>query len=402
MKKIAILGSSGYIINPLGLGLEKCLEIAGANTGNLIFQYAVRKMIGDTAEVYNVAMEEDAEWSGNQSVLQGVDFAVMPAANHLRADADWTYFNKWIETIDKPLIVMGLGAQAGLNETAEETIQNLRKNSSVVRMCELMAEKGIYVGVRGQFSQRVAQGLGIGQAEVSGCPSLMICANPMLGENLFLALENLRCEPIKTRFALAAEAPFNVFGNKEKLATEQALFRFLYQVNGAYLQQSGGLDAMYAATGAIPNERVSEVQWQLRMMAPDIELDHLINYLKKRGRIFFSAPDWIEYMRKFDVCFGHRLHGNMAAIGAGRLGVVVTHDSRTSEMVDLMKIPSIDLNFADNPLPSVHEFLSSIQFDGAAFDSGRSNLARQWIRLFKSLDVNLDDYIHSIAQRFDH
>jgi len=298
MKKVAILGSSGYVVNQQGRSLEEALEIAGGNTGNFIFQYATRKMIGDTADVYNIALGEDSYWSNTRNVLESVDLVVVPTANHLRLDADWDAFNQWLAGINKPFVVLGLGAQAAKEDDPIVTIAALKTNPSVVRMCEILAEKSIFVGVRGEFSSRVAEGLGITSAEITGCPSLMLSEASDLGKRLQQVLDRSRSTASQAHIAMVAEAPFNIYKNPEKLKTEQALFRFLRRVYGTYIQQSGGDVAIYAATGQTPEHLKERILWQLDKMAPDVPVEELLDYLRDRGKVFFSAPDWIDYLRR--------------------------------------------------------------------------------------------------------
>lgn len=397
MKKVAILGSSGFVASPFSHGMVRSLEFAGANTGNFVFQHAVRQMLGDSAEVYNLASGEDSIWNGPGSLLDAVDLVVLPAANHLRLDADWTAANRWLETIRKPFVIMGLGAQADKSGDPDATAKALSTNASVVRMCELFAEKAVYVGVRGTFSQQVAKLMGISQADVTGCPSFMLSPRVDLGRRLDALLGRLRARPDGARFALMAEAPYNLFRSPDKLKLEQNLMSLTMRHRAIYIQQSGGEDALLAGMGLVPDANAERVRWQLEMMAPGMNVAELAAYLRDHGRVFFSAPDWIEYMKKFDLSLGHRFHGNMATIAAGRLGVVLTHDSRTSELVSLMGIPSIDAHVFDDGPPPLGKVLEGIRFDGKVLDTARARLARRWVDVFRPLGIPLEDAVQRLA-----
>lgn len=397
-KRVAILGSAGFVTQAVQLGLGRCLEIAGANTGNFVFQLAVRQMLGDSAEVYNFALGEDPVWRGRDSLLSVVDCVVLPAANHLRQDADWDRMNDWIETIDKPFVVIGLGAQADRSGDPQSTAEALRKNASVVRMCKLLAEKSVYIGVRGEFSQDVAQRLGIERADVSGCPSFMLSRQADLGQRLQATLARLRQQPRGVRLAMLGEAPYNIYSKPDMLAVEQHLFAWIRSLQGSYIQQSGGELALEAATGTTRPEAAEGLRWQLRTMAPDLDPEQALQYLREHGRVFFSAPDWIEYMRKFDLSIGHRFHGNMATLAAGRPGVVLSHDARTSELVRLMGIPSLDSTVFLRGIPSIDEVLAAISFDAARFDRARSRLARHWIEVFGRIGIPLETHLQDIGR----
>jgi len=87
----------------------------------------------------------------------------------------------------------------------------------------------------------------------------------------------------------------------------------------------------------------------------------------------------------------------MAAIGANRLGVVVTHDSRTTELVNTMAIPHVDGSILRESPPSTADVLQRIVFAPDAFDRKRSEIASRYIDVFTALGVTLDAYVHAIA-----
>lgn len=396
-KRVAVLGTSGYMVNQPFTGMAQALDIAGANTGNFVFQYAVCKIIGDSAEIVNIALGEERSQDNPLDVIAGCDVVVMPAANHLRADAAWEGFNSFLARIHKPILVLGLGAQADKSGDVEKTVATLRGNASVQRMCDVLAEKASFIGVRGQFSRDVALGMGMKNVDVTGCPSFLISDRQTLGQELRDRLDTLRANPQAARMCMVAETPYNISSSASKLATEQSLFRFIVQNDAPYIQQSGGEPSLWAALGITPAHLEDKIRWLQERMAPGMATDRLEAFLKKRGRVFFSAPDWIEYLRKYDLCIGHRFHGNMAAVGANRLGVVISHDSRTSELVDFMHIPSISAEVIRATTPSKASILAHVEFDGEGFDHQRRHIAKKWLDLFEPLGVGLSPYIRALA-----
>lgn len=402
-KRVAVLGTSGYMVNQPFTDISRALDVAGANTGNFVFQYAVCKVIGDSAEIVNIALGEEGSENNPLEVIAGCDVVVMPAANHLRADAAWDGFNSFLARIHKPIIVLGLGAQADRSGDVEQTVATLRGNASVQRMCEVLADKASFIGVRGQFSRDVALGMGMKNVEVTGCPSFLISDRETLGRELHDRLDTLRTNPQAARMCMVAETPYNICTSATKLATEQSLFRFIVQNDAPYIQQSGGEPSLWAALGITPAHLEEKIRWLQEYMAPAMATDQLEAFLRKRGRVFFSAPDWIEYLRKFDLCIGHRFHGNMAAVGANRLGVVISHDSRTSELVDFMHIPSISAEAIRAATPTKASILAHVEFNGEGFDHQRRHIARKWLDIFEPLGVGLSPYIRTLAgARADH
>lgn len=396
-KKVVILGSSGYVLNSFTTSVPAALSVAGANTGNFIFQYATRKIIGDNASTVNVGLGEDNS-DGTMDALKASDVVVMPAANHLRADADWTGFNGFLDRIDKPIVVLGLGAQAEKAGDIKKTLERLRENKTVVRMCDILSAKSAYIGVRGVFSQEIAAGLGMSNAVVTGCPSILLSEATDLGLRLQDILERVRVDPDLTKVCMVAETPYNIHGSPEKTVVEQQLFRYIYKNKGRYIQQSGGEHTILASIGDMPFDMKEQIEWLLSRIAPDLTATEALDYMRANGRVFFSAPDWIEYLRKFDICLGHRFHGNMAALAANRLGVVITHDSRTAEMVECMKIPYMSADFIASGNLTNLSIAKNIQFDAIQFDMRRAFIAGRILDAFGRLGINLEVYIHAIAR----
>ena len=85
----------------------------------------------------------------------------------------------------------------------------------------------------------------------------------------------------------------------------------------------------------------------------NIDSEHPI-FKNNRVRYFVDSSTWINYLKDFDFSFGTRIHGNIASLLAGTPSVVLTHDSRTRELVEYFKIPykridevSSELNISD-------------------------------------------------------
>ncbi len=66
----------------------------------------------------------------------------------------------------------------------------------------------------------------------------------------------------------------------------------------------------------------------------------------------------------------------MAGLAAGIPGIIITHDSRTSELAETMHLPRLPM--ADlSGAPSLAQALSRVVFEGSAFDDWRAGAADQ-------------------------
>lgn len=392
----SILGTPGFIRNPDQYDDTETLEALGANSGNLMFQFAATTLID--GPITHIGRTETPY--SDIAAVQATKAMVFPAANHLRAGADWTGLNNYLEGMNKPLMILGLGAQSPKIGGTSDSIAELRADAHVMRMIDILRERAKFVTVRGPYTQTVCHELGLDDVHVLGCPSAMINPDPGLGRSMQARLRLAAENPEPPRIAVTAAAPFEIHNDPPKRDLEQKLFSWLAGPNaapdGLYVQQSGGIDAMRAANG-----RWYEMNRNARasisvVMAPDLEPLDVWAFMARGGRFYTSANHWREDMRDVDLCIGTRLHGNMAAIAAGTPGIIIAHDSRTGELGQTMHLPSLSLEDTMSA-SSLQEALSRVHFDGAAFDAWRKRAAQDYIAAFAKMEIPLAPHVHALA-----
>lgn len=387
-----MLGTPGFIRDPDRYNDEETLRALGANSGNLIFQYACSLLVD--APITHIGMTETPY--SDVAAVQATDKMIVPAANHLRADSDWTGLNNFLAGINKPLVVMGLGAQSPRIGGAAETLDTLRANKQVMRMVDILRERAEFITVRGEYTQTVCYELGLKDVHVLGCPSAMINPDPGLGRGMEARLRLARDGANAPRIAVTAAAPFEIRDDPPKRDVEQRLFAWAMATNGLYVQQSGGIDAMRAANGRwYEMDRGARASISV-VMAPEAEPLDVWAFMAKGGRFYTSANHWREDMRDVDVCLGTRLHGNMAAIAGGTPGVIIAHDSRTGELGQTMHLPSLDIADA-MAAGSVQEGLAKVRFDGAGFDDWRRRTARSYVQAFARMGIPIAAHMKTLA-----
>lgn len=416
----AFMGTSGQVHAPQRFSPEELLSVLGANSGNLIFQYAAARIIDAPQVHFGLS---DTAYS-DRHAIDTAQALVFPAANHLRAGADWSGLNRFLEDANKPLIVLGLGAQASGQSSPQSgekidpqtgaptdhtspadpktLITALTDTPSLRRMLDIFRERALFVSVRGAFSAQVCAGLGLPDVVPLGCPSALLNPNPGLGRALSAQFDALRQMP-HPQIAITAAAPFEVAHDIPRRTLERRLFGWTQQHGGLYVQQSGGPAAMHAASGQwhrISDTDRASIAW---VLDPEASPDAATNpaavwaHLRAHGRFYLSAAAWIAAMGTRDVVLGSRAHGTMAALAAGTPGVLIAHDSRTSELAQTMHLPRIDARAATQAR-TVAEAMGHVQFDGAAFDLWRQQTAATLTAAFDRLSVPISGTVRALGQ----
>jgi hypothetical protein len=162
-----------------------------------------------------------------------------------------------------------------------------------------------------------------------------------------------------------------------------------------YIQQSGGEDQFKHASGRYDPQKSAYHQKILDELTPNIDYEKLKLFFSKRGIVFFSALDWMEFSKRLDFSIGFRFHGAMASLGAGIPGIVISHDSRTSELTKFMGIPNIELK--EGMGTKIDDILSRINFDSELFDIERKKSAKKLLDALKKNNILPSIHLMSLA-----
>ena len=387
-----VMGTPGFVRLPERFDPETLLAVLGANSGNLMFQYAATRLI-DAPLVHVSAAETPYS---DTSVLREARALVFPAANHLRLGADWTGLCNYLESAKKPLIIFGLGAQSPKVGGEAGSVTALKADPGLMRFVRILRERAVFVSVRGAFSAAVCAEMGLPDVHVLGCPSAFINPDPGLGRAMATKLAAARAEGARPRIGMTAAAPFEIAQDEPKRSLEQRLVGWTAAVDGLYFQQSGGVSAMMAANGHWYRLGPNAHKSIHAILAPKMDPVAFWAFMAGSGRFHLDARNWSAEAGQLDVTLGTRLHGNMAAIAGGTPGVLIAHDSRTGELGQTMHLPHLDMAAA-MAAGSLGAALREVVFDGAAFDAWRAATARQMIAAFAPLDVPLSPHIHALA-----
>lgn len=307
---------------------EKLCRAVG-NSGNMLFESALSSQLADDVKRIHTRGEIESD----------LEMLVLSMSNFLSPYTDLTVFADIIEQRKVNNVVMiGCGAQAyNFNERIE-----LKPGTR--RFLDILSERSRSIGVRGVYTAEVLDSLGVKNSKVIGCPSIywpMTKGWPDLAPD-FSATPSygIHCTPTgKFRDKIGALIRY---GDRHDMA-------YLCQTEIAYLEE-----------GPTHND------FKYYMGSPDAA-EKAAAYFRRKGRIFFSIGEWVDFNRNLSFVIGSRFHGNVVTMLAGRPCLTLVFDTRTREMIEHFNLPYLHLDDFDEDRPvefyerstDFHPFLST-------------------------------------------
>lgn len=375
MKKILVSGTRGYIPGLPFMNTAEAMQSVGQNCGNLMFQYAVEHLLDEPT----LLAGKETSWDPVE-IREECRVVVIPSANFLRENFDFTAMVNFLEGVNLPLVFIGLGAQA---DDFEKDKFNF--HPSILRLLDLIRERSEKVSIRGEFTARVLERYNITNYEVTGCPSNFINPSPDFTDQIMSKLN----KPMR-HFITHADEPWPK--NPLKSQVERKLVEWTQLGSGIMIQQSVPPVMKYLRkNNPFSTEEVAEgFEFSLmKAMMPDMEVEDLQEFAALKLRTYYSADQWMEDSSKFDFSLGLRLHGNMAAWQSGTPSLWITHDARTQELVDTMALPNIGLeDFLEN-CDSVEDAWDRFEFDPVAYKTRRGELRGRVNSVFAAAGVKV-------------
>ena len=377
--RVGIIGNPGRFQNSFAMSTE-ALWKANDNTGNLAFRYAVANQITSEKVFFS--------WNSDPALVrESCDLLVFPSANGINPNTDKTHSRKadFVEAVDLPCVVVGLGAQAPSLD------HELKLNKGTERWLHAIAKRSKLIGVRGEYTANVFAKIGIKNTIVLGCPSLLINPNPRLGE----MIEKKLHQAVPQNLVVTAGMP----GRMPLRRVERKLINLLRKYNGVYVVQAPQYLVSLAREGkdAISEEHLDNLHWYLqpRISRYCQSRSEFIKFIRRHFRVFFDASTWIEFLSSFDMAIGTRMHGNMLAVQAGTPGICIYHDSRTQELCSVTGIPHISTSKFINAR-NIREVRRETSFNGKAFDKNRARIAREYKSLLTKNGIDISENLDSI------
>ncbi len=335
----------------------------GNNAGNFAFRYALTQRFFPQAQAGTFALLNDLV-APDTAVLMACSNWIGLSPEHEQANQE--RFES-LQSSRVRTVPFGLGCQLPADTRFEAL------GPWTQRFLAQLAGSSPSMSVRDEQTAAILEQMGYRQAVVTGCPSNFIHPAPDLGARLAQRLQVLLDEG-----AGWADLALCMTEYSGGYTFSADLFRRQYQLIKAHaatyvVQDFPLLAFLLRETAELP------VEYSLHHF-PGMEagIATLARHLRRAGVYFSAFDDWLLHMRRFDLCLGMRLHGNMAALQSGTPALVLTHDERTAQLCETMSLPHLPAQDwlglpADDPAPLLHHMLPAL----SRYDARRCELAQR-------------------------
>ncbi|GHH87288.1 hypothetical protein GCM10018793_62520 [Streptomyces sulfonofaciens] len=299
------------------LSIEDALhqDVIATNAGNLIFSDAAHKILSTPGtEVVSNGMR--TEIAAAERINDEFDVFVVPLANAFRPSFELPLkrLTRLISKLRIPVVVLGVGAQAGLNH---DRARLAPIEPSVKRFVSAVLDRSACIGVRGEFTEQYLKDLGFRDVDVIGCPSLF-----WHGDRLTID----KADTLAPGSRIALNGSHSAMRNKRLAGLLRRTWEQYEDVRfiGQNLSEARALHWRDMSDGG-----------------PATMPTHPAHPLYRDGkvRVYIDPVTWIRELRGVDYSLGSRIHGNIAALLAGTPCTVLCADSRTLELARYFEIP---------------------------------------------------------------
>ncbi|WP_442756479.1 polysaccharide pyruvyl transferase family protein [Methylocystis sp. JAN1] len=329
------MGASPSLGTPRPDTWTKRLAATGGNSGNQVIAYGLLKTLA----------YDSVSWDhsrGPEYVNANFDHIVIAAANFLFEAFDFGGMANFIERTNLPLSIIGLGAQSN------DYSSDVKLLPGTERFLSLVAERAARIGVRGDFTGSVLTKRGIKNFQVTGCPSFYMSRNAGLHFRCNAGEKNLKVAINASRDVLKHTFDKDVMWRVIRRLVSEAV-----QYDALFVAQTEAQEITLADEqgGAAALNACNALASLFAGVADDRKLR---SWLRTRMRIYWDVDDWLDEMRTVDFVVGTRFHGGMVGLQAGAPTVVISHDTRVSEMCEFFHVPQVDIRELDEfDIPSL-------------------------------------------------
>lgn len=353
------------------------------NAGNMVHANAPFYMFDDCVFYKNNRVSSSGD-NFPDFLNKNCSHLILTFANTRRLnDSNGEKYKRILELLSKvddrvKVVVFGLGAQASSGELSQDDFLPLE----AIELMKYISARSPAIGVRGHFTKKVLENLcGVDNAYVTGCPSLYSRPEKLseLQNNLYKG---------KIRFCERRGVAYS--GTRLFESNEKAMLYEAVKSSSYLIEPVNAKNHSYYLSVARGEDEV-EVPYFFRGLLKQEEgftEQDLKNYFMGRYKNFKTLREWYSFNEEvIGFTYGTRFHVNMASILCGIPALWVTHDSRTQELADYLRLPSLPLEVASSL--TAGELLGKVDYNN--FFNNIDNLFcrfNEYLAMFSLKQVN--------------
>ncbi|MGH8955800.1 MAG: polysaccharide pyruvyl transferase family protein [Microbacterium sp.] len=253
---------------------------------------------------------------------------VVTVANFLKLNDEdgsrYKRFQDYLSSFTVPIVIFGLGAQAPTQEL-DGTMP-----VEAIELMKFLGDRSEAVGVRGGFTADMFEEFaGVTNTFVTGCPSFF--SRPQAFSLLAEAIRDGR----EGRTAYNGTTYHDPLENRMLVRAIQEDSHLIEPVN------------KFATTYAYELQRGTKdlpLPWFLKRPVKEeaLSVPQLERYYTSRFNLFRDPDSWYAFnSQSVGFSYGTRFHVNMASLLSGVPAVWITHDSRTEELTNVLRLPAL-------------------------------------------------------------
>ena len=375
--KVAYLAENlGTVRRPWTFSARELMRQTGENIGNLAFWNAARLLFDAEPHLVGWHTRKD-------EIPADVAALVIPAANFIHGDITLTPLVKLVRTLDRPVFLLGIGAQA------EREDEPPAPGPGVLEFLQEVSARTPTICVRGEFTRQICEGLGIGNTEVLGCPSILTNPDPNLGRTLAARIARVGDGPVSVAAACVKGQLRNVERELLRLVqlrpgsgyVVQRPIEFIKTICGEELTEQEAADFQRAAAFYdLPGGRAA-----------------LASFLRIAGYVPDSVDSWLHWQQRFSASVNTRIHGTIMSVMAGVPAICIGHDTRTTELAKRLQLPLLSIQGFISSRYSLRDQFAESGFSGEAFDQNRAETAAAYARILSQIGLPPSRHLLSLA-----
>ncbi len=299
--------SCGLLINKLDT--YHPFESLGMNTGNLLFMSSLSKLLSPSCIPYSY-ISKDIDLNSYKNI-------VTTDLIWIRSDSVFPHIEKLAEKYGGKIIPISIGLQDAYYNA------DFKLQDRTVNLLKCLQERCV-LGVRGYYTAEILDKYGINNIEVIGCPSMYW--NNSRGFKI-------RNNKVNLNQQIPTIVNFRTFWGTANIK-ERKFLRYCANHKFRFVEQTGS-----ALTS--------------KFLSNDLPFyNYISEYLNICKVTYFNAEEWRKSIEPYDFSIGLRFHGNVMMLRNGKKALFIIHDSRTKELTDYFKLPTINIQDFDETKPT--------------------------------------------------